>query len=195
MSACLIAELADIDLKNRDPGGAKREQANSIELCLEGGAARGPPEHFQLLRWGGEGVMLSQQGQRHICACQKGRNPLGNRSSSARITDRHQSRFWKPQLTAAETQSLSLPVCQGSLDRGRNSVANLFAVPMPLDETRVSQNTEMMGGMGLRALQFLHKICHAFFTEEQGFQDTQLRFVGQGLKNRGALARGQHFGG
>jgi hypothetical protein len=65
---------------------------------------------------------------------------------------------------------------------------------MPLDETRVSQNTEMMGGMGLRALQFPHKIRHAFFTDEQGFQDTQPSFVAQGLKNRGALARVQHVG-
>jgi len=61
MSACLIAELADIDLKDFDPGGAKREQADSIELRFEGGAARCPPEQFQLLRWGGEVVMLSQQ--------------------------------------------------------------------------------------------------------------------------------------
>ena len=44
--AGLIAEFADIDLKDRDPGGAKREQADSIELCLEGWAARGPPEYL-----------------------------------------------------------------------------------------------------------------------------------------------------
>ena len=138
--------------------------------------------------------MLSQQGQRHICARQKGRNLLRNRSPSAYMTDRHQRRFWKPQLTAAEIQSLSLLVCQGSLDRGRDSVTDLFAVPVPLDQTRVSQNSEMMGGMGLRALQFLHKIRHAFFTDEQGFQDTQPRFVAQGLKNHGASARSQHYG-
>jgi len=138
--------------------------------------------------------MLSQQGQRHICARQKGRNLLRNRSPSAYMTDRHQRRFWKPQLTAAEIQSLSLLVCQGSLDRGSDSVTNLFAVPVPLDQTRVSQNPEMMGGMGLRALQFLHKIRHAFFTDEQGFQDTQPRFVAQGLKHHGALARSQQFG-
>ena len=65
MSACLIAELADIDLKDGDPGGVKREQADVIELRLEGEAARGPPEHLQLLRGGGERVLLSQQGQRH----------------------------------------------------------------------------------------------------------------------------------
>ena len=58
----LIAEFADIDLKDGDPGGAKRQQADVIELHLEGEAARCPPEHLQLLRWGGEGVMLSQQG-------------------------------------------------------------------------------------------------------------------------------------
>jgi hypothetical protein len=52
----------------------------------------------------------------------------------------------------------------------------------------------MVGGMGLRALQFLHKIRHAFFTDEQGFQDTQSRFVAQSLENRGALARSQHVG-
>jgi hypothetical protein len=44
--AGLIAELADIDLKDRDVGGVKREQADSIELCLEGWAARGPPEYL-----------------------------------------------------------------------------------------------------------------------------------------------------
>jgi hypothetical protein len=60
MSACLIAELADIDLKDCDSGGAKREQADVIELPLEGGAARCPSEYLQLLRWGGEGVLLSQ---------------------------------------------------------------------------------------------------------------------------------------
>ena len=65
MSACLIAELADIDLKDGDPGGAKREQADAIELRLEGGVARCLPEQLQLLRWGGEGVLLSQQGQGH----------------------------------------------------------------------------------------------------------------------------------
>ena len=65
MSACLIAEFADIDLKDCDSGGAKREQTDVIELRLEGGAARCPSEHLQLLRWGGEGVMLSKQGQRH----------------------------------------------------------------------------------------------------------------------------------
>jgi len=58
----LITELADIDLKDCDPGGAKREQADVIELGLEGGAARCPSEQLQLLRWGGEGVLLSQQG-------------------------------------------------------------------------------------------------------------------------------------
>ena len=62
MSACLIAELADIDLKDGDSGRAKREQADVIELRLEGGAARGPSEYLQLLHWGGEGVLLSQQG-------------------------------------------------------------------------------------------------------------------------------------
>jgi hypothetical protein len=46
MSTCLIAELADIDLKDCDSGGAKREQANMIELRLEGGATRCPPEHL-----------------------------------------------------------------------------------------------------------------------------------------------------
>lgn len=50
MSACLIAELADIDLKDGDPGGAKREQADAIELRLEGAAAHGPSEYLQLLR-------------------------------------------------------------------------------------------------------------------------------------------------
>jgi hypothetical protein len=46
----LIAEFADIDLKDCDPGGAKREQADVVELRLEGGAARYPPENLQLLR-------------------------------------------------------------------------------------------------------------------------------------------------
>ena len=68
----LIAEFTDIDLKDRDPGCAKRKQADSIELRLEGWAARGPPEHMQLLRGGGKGIMLAQQSQRHIRACQKG---------------------------------------------------------------------------------------------------------------------------
>jgi len=56
----LIAEFADIDLKDRDPGGAKRKQTDLIEVRLEGGAARCSPENLQLLRRGGEGVMLSQ---------------------------------------------------------------------------------------------------------------------------------------
>jgi hypothetical protein len=78
MSACLIAELADIDLKDCDSGGAKREQADVIESGLEGGVARCPPEHLQLLLWGGEGVLLSKQGQRHIWVRQKGKNLLKN---------------------------------------------------------------------------------------------------------------------
>jgi hypothetical protein len=110
------------------------------------------------------------------------------------MTDRHQRRFWKPQLTAAEIQGLSLPVRQGSLDRGRDFVAHLFTLSMSLDQTCVSQNTEMMRGMGLRALQFFHKIRYAFFTNEQGFQDAQPCFVTQGLENRGALALSQHLG-
>jgi hypothetical protein len=65
---------------------------------------------------------------------------------------------------------------------------------MPLDQTCVSQNTEMMGDMGLRALQCFDKIRHAFFTGEQGFQDAQPRFVSQGLEYRGALAWSQHLG-
>ena len=44
--AGLIAELADIDLKDGDPGGAKREQADAIELRLEGGVARCLPEQL-----------------------------------------------------------------------------------------------------------------------------------------------------
>jgi hypothetical protein len=52
----------------------------------------------------------------------------------------------------------------------------------------------MMGGMGLRALQFLHKIRHAFFTSEQGFQNAQPRFVAHGFENRGTLAWSQHLG-
>src|SRR5580765_1721290 len=109
------------------------------------------------------------------------------------MTNRHQRRFWKPQLTAAKIQGLSLPVRQRSLDRGRDFVAHLFTLSMSFDQTCVSENTEMMGGMGLRAFQFLHKIRHAFFTDEQGFQDTQPRFVAQGLEYRGALAWGQHL--
>ena len=77
MSACLIAELADIDLKDGDPGGAKREQADVIELGLEGRVARCPPEHLQLLRWGSEGVLLSQQGQRHTILLLNGGTNLG----------------------------------------------------------------------------------------------------------------------
>ena len=61
----LIAELSDIDLKDCDPGSAKREQADVIELRLGRGVARCPPEHLQLLRWRGEGVLSSKQGQRH----------------------------------------------------------------------------------------------------------------------------------
>ena len=73
----LIAEFTDIDLKDGDPGGVKREQADVIELRLEGGAARGPPEHLQLLRWGGEGAMLSQQAQRHTILLLNGETDLG----------------------------------------------------------------------------------------------------------------------
>ena len=137
--------------------------------------------------------MLPQQGQRHINACRKGRTLLRGRSPSAQVTDRHQRRFWKPQLTAAEIQSLSLPVRQRSLDRGRDFETHLFALSMSFDQTCVSQNTEMMRGMGLRAFQFLHKIRHSCFTDEQGFQDTQPRFIAHGLEHSGALARGQHL--
>jgi hypothetical protein len=164
--ARLITEFADIDLKDRDPGGAKREQADSMELCLEGWAAHGPPEQLQLLRGGGKWIMLPQQGQRHINACQKGRTFLRGRLPSAHMTDRHQRQLWKPQLTAAEIQGLSLPVRQCSLDCGRDFVTYLFALAMSLDQTCISKNTEMVRGMGLRAFQFLHKIRHTFFTDE-----------------------------
>jgi hypothetical protein len=89
VSACLVAELADIDLKDGDPGGAKREQADGLKLRLEGWAARGLPEYFQLLHWGGEGILLSQQGQSHTCARQKGGRLFRNRSLSAHMADCH----------------------------------------------------------------------------------------------------------
>ena len=59
MSAGLVAELADIDLKDGDPSGAKREQTNVLELRLEGGGACDPLEHLQLRCWGGKGALLS----------------------------------------------------------------------------------------------------------------------------------------
>ena len=55
----LIAEFPDVDLKDGDSGAAEREQADAIELRLEWGAACYPSEQLQLLRWGGEGVLLS----------------------------------------------------------------------------------------------------------------------------------------
>ena len=69
MSAGLIAELANIDLKDGDPGGAKREQSDAIELRFKGWAARGCPEDLQLLHRGGEGAVLSEQGQCHRILC------------------------------------------------------------------------------------------------------------------------------
>jgi hypothetical protein len=60
--AGLIAELADIDLKHCDPGSTKRKQADVIELRFKGEAACDLPKQLQLLRGGGERVMLSQQG-------------------------------------------------------------------------------------------------------------------------------------
>jgi hypothetical protein len=65
MSTGLIAEFADINLKDGDPGGAKREQSDAIELRLKGRIGRCPSKHLQLFRWGGEGMMLSKQRQRH----------------------------------------------------------------------------------------------------------------------------------
>jgi hypothetical protein len=65
VSTGLIAELADIDLKDRDPGGVKREQADGIELRFEGRTACRSPEYLQLLRGGGEGILLPKQSQRH----------------------------------------------------------------------------------------------------------------------------------
>jgi hypothetical protein len=50
VTAGLIAELADIDLKDGDPSGTKREQADVIELRVEGRGAHRPLENLQLLR-------------------------------------------------------------------------------------------------------------------------------------------------
>jgi len=58
--AGLIAELADIDLKDCDSCGAKGGQADPIELSLERRPARCLPKHLQLLRRGGKGVLSSQ---------------------------------------------------------------------------------------------------------------------------------------
>jgi hypothetical protein len=60
MAAGLIAEFPDIELKDGDPGSAKREQSDAIELPLEGGAARRCCEPLELLSRGGERVVLSQ---------------------------------------------------------------------------------------------------------------------------------------
>jgi len=40
---------------------------------------------------------------------------------------------------------------------------------MPFDQAGISQNAEVMGGMRLGAAEFLHKIHHAFLTDEQRF--------------------------
>ena len=63
---------------------------------------------------------------------------------------------------------------------------------MSLDQTCVSQNAEMMGGMGLRALQFLHKIRH-HFSPTSNDSKSQPRFGTDGLEDRGALTRSQHL--
>ena len=110
------------------------------------------------------------------------------------MTDRHQHRLRKSQLTAADIQGLSLSISQRSLNRGRDFVTNLFAVSLSLDQAGITQDTEMMGGVGLRAPEFLHEVRHAFFTDKQGFQYPQPRFIAQRLENHGALARGQHLG-
>ena len=110
------------------------------------------------------------------------------------MIDRHQDCLRKPQLTAAEIQGLSLSVSQRSLNRGRDFVTHLLAVSLSLDQAGITQDTEMMGGMGLRAPEFLYKVRHAFLTDKQGFQYPQPRFIAQRFENHGALARGQHLG-
>lgn len=75
----LIAELADIDLKDGDPGGTKRAQADVIELGYEGGTTRRPSENFQLFQGGSERVMLSDQGQCHTVSLLNGESG-GSRS-------------------------------------------------------------------------------------------------------------------
>jgi hypothetical protein len=62
MAAGLIAELADVDLKDGDSSGTKREQANPIELRLKGWRTRDGPKKLQLFCRRGEGAQLSQKG-------------------------------------------------------------------------------------------------------------------------------------
>ena len=88
------------------------------------------------------------------------------------MIDRHQDCLRKPQLTAAEIQGLSLSIFQSTLNCGRDSVTNLFALPMPLDQARVPQDTKMMGSVGLRAPELSYKVRHGFFTDKQGLQNT-----------------------
>ncbi|HEU0006566.1 MAG TPA: hypothetical protein VFS12_11300 [Terriglobia bacterium] len=76
MSTGLIAELADIDLKDGDPSGAKGEQANSAQLRLEGRATCHSSEQFQLLHCGSKTVMLSKKRQSHTILSRNGENDL-----------------------------------------------------------------------------------------------------------------------
>jgi len=46
MPAGLIAELADIDLKDRDPGSTKREESDAIQQRLKGEVLPGAPENL-----------------------------------------------------------------------------------------------------------------------------------------------------
>ena len=191
----LIAEFADIDLKDRDPGGAKREQADSIELCLEGWAASVVlPSIFNCSVEEARGLCWPRQGQRHIqCLSERESTPEGPITIS--VHDRSSS---TPILETATRSSRSpgpVPACSPALVGSWERLCSTPVCPSrcPLDQPCVSENTEMMGGMGLRAFQYLNKILHTVLTDEQGFQDTQPRFVAQGLEHRGALARSQHL--
>lgn len=106
--------------------------------------------------------------------------------------NRGRQRLGKTKFAAAEIQGLSLSIFQSALKCGRDSVTNLFPLPMSLDQARVPQDTKMVGSVGLRALELLYKICHAFFTDKQGLQKTQSCFITQSLENHGALARSPH---
>ena len=134
VTAGLVAELADIDLEDRNSRGMERFQACLIQLRFEREASTGLCQQLELLGRGGEGIMSSQQGQRHIRSRPKMNKSARKRSSSARMTDRQQGRLWKSQLTAAEIQGLSLSVCQSSLNRGRYFITNLFALSMSFDQ-------------------------------------------------------------
>lgn len=117
---------------------------------------------------------------------------LAHDAALTRVTGlRSQECFRETDLAAAEVKRLAPARGRGPLKPRRDSIADPFAFADPFDQPRFTQDPQMMGHLRLSSPDLPHQVTHAFFLDEQGFQDPEARLIAQRPQDSGALPRGQ----